>query len=81
MAPESEKQEHKVVFMHGFSQEEMTRIMRGVKSVVEDPGMVAFSMSTENNIDWKVKDLLADVIEEHEYMKKNPPPRKPASDV
>ena len=66
--------EHKVVFMHGFSQDEMTRIIRGVRSIVEDSGAVAFCMSTENNLDWKVKDLLTDVIEEHEYMKKNPPP-------
>lgn len=65
--------EHKVVFMHGFSQEEMTRIIRGVRSVVEDPASVAFCMSTENNFEWKVKDMLSDVIEEHEYMKKNPP--------
>ena len=30
-------------------------------------------MSTENNVDWKIRDLIADVTEEHDYMKKNPP--------
>jgi hypothetical protein len=68
--------DHKVVFLHGFSQEETTRIIRGVRSVTEDPGSVAFCMSTKNNLDWKVKDLIADVVEEHEYMKNNPPPPK-----
>lgn len=68
--------EHKVVFMHGFSQEEMTRIIKGVRSVVEDQGSVAFCMSTKNNLEWKVKDLIADVVEEHEYMKRNPPGRR-----
>jgi hypothetical protein len=72
--------EYKVVFMHGFSQEEMARIIRGVKSIVEDPGAVAFCMSTENNLEWKVKDLIADVTEEHDYMKKNPPPGASAGD-
>ena len=64
----------KVVFMHGFSQEEISRIMRGVKSIVEDPGAVAFCMSTDNNLDWKVRDLIKDVTEEHAYMRDNPPP-------
>lgn len=66
-------EEYKVVFMHGFTREEMSRIIKGVRSVVEDPGDVAFCMSTENNLEWKVKELLADVVEEHEYMKRNPP--------
>ena len=65
--------DHKVVFLHGFSQEEISRIMKGVRSVVADRGSVAFCMSTRNNLEWKVKDLLKDVSEEHEYMKKNPP--------
>ncbi len=65
--------DHKVIFMHGFTQEEMGRILRGVKSVVEDPGSVAFCMSTEKNLDWKVRDLIKDVTEEHDYMRKNPP--------
>ena len=59
--------------MHGFSEEEISRIMRGVRSVVADPSSVAFCMSTEKNVEWQVKALLADVTEEHEYMKQNPP--------
>ena len=59
----------RVVFMHGFSQDEMGRIMRGVKSVADDPSKVAFCMSTENNLDWKIRDLIEDVTEEHAYMK------------
>ena len=66
--------DYKVIFMHGFSQEEMSRIMRGVRSVVEEPGAVAFCMSTERNLEWKVGDLIKDVTEEHDYLKKNPPP-------
>ena len=65
---------YRVVFMHGFSHDEVVRIMRGVKSVVGDPETVAFCMSTENNLEWKISDLINDVTEEHDYMRKNPPP-------
>ena len=65
-----------MVFMHRFTQDEMGRILRGVKSIVEDPGTVAFCMSTENNLDWKIRDMLNDVTEEHDFMRKNPPPAK-----
>ena len=64
---------YKVVFMHGFNSDEMGRIVRGVKSIVEDSSSVAFCMSTENNLDWTIRDLLNDVTEEHDYMRKNPP--------
>jgi hypothetical protein len=64
---------YKVIFMHGFTQDEVGRILRGVKSVVEDPGKVAFCMSTDNNVDWKIRDLIDDVTEEHDFMKKNRP--------
>ena len=64
---------YRVVLFHGFSQDEMGRIMRGIKSVADDPGKVAFCMSTENNLDWKIRDLIEDVTEEHDYMKNNPP--------
>ena len=63
----------KVVFLHGFSQEEISRIIRGVKSVAADPGSVAFCMTTENNLEWKVKDLIKDVTEEHAFLRDNPP--------
>lgn len=65
--------DYKVVFLHGFSDDEIRRIMKGVRSVVEDPASVAFCASTDRNLKWKVKDLIKDVSEEHEYLKKNPP--------
>ncbi len=48
--------------------------MRGVRSVVSDPRSVAFCTSTPKNLEWKVKDLITDVVEEHRYMQRNPPP-------
>ncbi|MFP4364582.1 MAG: DUF3783 domain-containing protein [Spirochaetia bacterium] len=63
----------KMVFLHGFSQREALKIMKLVKTGLDDTGEIAFSMSTEKNMEWKVRDLVQEVLEEHEYMKKNPP--------
>ncbi len=63
--------DRRVVFLHGFSDEEITRIIRGVKSVVGDADSAAFCTSTATNLEWKVQDLIDDVLKEHDYMKKN----------
>lgn len=63
----------RVVFLHGFSQDEIKKILSAVKLAFDKPLDVAFCMSTQNNMNWKVKDLISDVREDHEYLKKNPP--------
>ena len=62
--------DERVVLIHGFSREETIAIMRAAKSAVEDPQGVAFTTSTPNNIEWKLRDLITEVREEHEYMRK-----------
>jgi cysteine sulfinate desulfinase/cysteine desulfurase-like protein len=66
-----------VILMHGFSHEQMITIMRAAKAAAKelgvDPLSIAFTSSTPTNMEWKLKDLIAEVREEHEYMKKNPP--------
>lgn len=60
----------KLIMLHGFSQEEALGLLRMIKANQEDPRSVAFCMTTETNMDWKIKDLIADVTEEHAYMMK-----------
>jgi hypothetical protein len=66
-----------VVLLHGFSSEQALAIMRAAKAAASDsgadPSEIAFAMTTPTNVEWKVSQLLAEVAEEHEYMKKNPP--------
>ncbi|HOJ98948.1 MAG TPA: DUF3783 domain-containing protein [Termitinemataceae bacterium] len=68
-----------VVFLHGFSREQLGAIMRAVKAVAAETGMdpkeIAFATSTPTNMEWKVRDLIDEVRQEHEYLKNNPPPR------
>lgn len=63
----------RVVFLHGFDQAEIRKIMTAIKLAFEKPLDIAFCMSTQNNLQWKVQDLIRDVREDHEYLKKNPP--------
>lgn len=73
--------DERVVLIHGFSREETIAIMRAAKSAAEDPQGIAFTTSTPTNLDWKLRDLIAEVREEHEYMRKNPPGGMPPGDM
>ena len=70
--------DERLIFMHGFEREDVLKILRAIKTLVDDPRGVAFTTSTPTNLEWKVKDLISEVRKEHEYMMKNPPRAKPA---
>jgi hypothetical protein len=66
-----------VVLLHGFSNEQALVLMRAAKKAAAetglDPASIAFAMTTPTNVEWKVADLLTEVADEHDYMRKNPP--------
>jgi hypothetical protein len=72
--------EGKFILLHGFTREELSAVMRAVKSAVMDPGEIAFAVTTDTNREWKVDDLVREVTEEHEYMKNNPPGKPPGQE-
>ncbi len=59
----------RVVIMHGFEKEKVFEIMRAVKASVDNPSEIAFSVSTPTNLEWKLKDIISDVREDHTYFK------------
>ncbi len=63
----NEASDGKVIIMHGFEKEKVFEIMRIIKASVENPNEIAFSMSTPVNLDWKLKDIISDVREDHAY--------------
>ncbi len=65
--------ENKVIIMNGFTYDEITRIMRSVKGMFENPKDLIFAKTTENSLEMKLKDLIIDMSEDHEYLKNNPP--------
>ena len=54
--------------MHGLSPEEATAAMRAVKAALGTKDGVAFAMSTETSLTWKLSDLVGHVLEEHAAM-------------
>ena len=62
--------EEKLIFINGFSREEVFEIMRAVKKVVKEPQDVAFCMGTHDNMSFTVKELISQVTEEHRMMTK-----------
>ncbi len=60
----------KLIFINGFSREEVFEIMRTVKKVVKDPQDVAVCMGTPANMFFTVKELISQVTEEHRMMTK-----------
>lgn len=68
--------DERMILIHGFSREDTMKILRAVKGSLDDPAGIAFSVTTDTNREWKVGDLIQEVREEHEYMRKNPPEQK-----
>ncbi|HUW69970.1 MAG TPA: DUF3783 domain-containing protein [bacterium] len=58
----------KVVVMHGMTQDEAVRTMRAVKAAMGVTNEIAFAMTTETNMTWKLADLVEHVLEEHSQM-------------
>lgn len=65
----------RLILMHGLDQAQAVAAMRAVKAALGSPDDLAFAMTTESNLDWPVAELVEHVLEEHEYMRKNPPGR------
>jgi hypothetical protein len=63
-----------VVFFHGFSDKILFDLIKAVKEAARtagvDPSLIAFTSSTPTNLNWKIKDLIREVRQEHEMMKK-----------
>ncbi len=72
---ESEKNalDNKVIILNGFSYEEIDKIMRSVKQLFEKPRDLIFAKTTPTSIKMTVAELIEDISEDHEYLKKNPP--------
>lgn len=56
--------------MHGFEGDSLIAAVRAIKSVLPDPGGIAFASTTPVNVDWKVGELVEHVAEEHEAFRK-----------
>jgi len=67
--------QHKVIIMHGYSAEEINKIMKTVKSLFTNTRNFVFAKSTKKSLETKLGDLIEDMCTDHEYLIKNPPKR------
>lgn len=58
----------KVIYLHGFTRKELYALVDLIKKGVENPSEIAFCTSTANNLEMKVKQLVAEVRSDHNYV-------------
>ena len=63
------KNDTKIIVLHGFTSEEALVAMRALKAGLPSAGDAAFATTTETNLEWKLKDLVEHVSEEHRQYK------------
>lgn len=59
------KHDQKIIVLHGFEPEEALAALRALKSALPSAGDAAFATTTKTNLEWKLKDLIEHVSEEH----------------
>ncbi|MCD6123434.1 MAG: DUF3783 domain-containing protein [Spirochaetales bacterium] len=67
----STEKEPKIMIFHGLSDEEAAFYMKLIKQSSKQPKSFIFAMTTPTSLEWKVKDLIAELKEEHDYFKEN----------
>ncbi len=61
--------DRKIIIINGFSEEELKEFLSWYKQNEKLPKSI-FAVVTEHSIEWKVKDLLEELVKEDEEMKK-----------
>ncbi len=60
----------KVIVFHGFSKEELPALMKAIKEAAGEEEDIIMAVSTPTSLEWKLKDLIAELVREHEFFKK-----------
>lgn len=56
------------LLLHGFTEEELHVLIKICKTLFPDKDLV-FAVPTDTSMQWKVSELIEEVLKEHEYMK------------
>jgi len=68
--------DQKVIVLHGFDPEEALAALRALKAALPSAVDAAFATTTETNLEWKLKDLLEHVSDEHRQYREMAKSRK-----
>ena len=58
-------EDFKAVILHGYTNEEAVAVMRAVKTLGLGAASTAFATTTPTSVEWKVRDLIEHLAEEH----------------
>lgn len=61
--------DERLLLLHGFTEEELPILMRACRTLFPNKDLV-FAVTTETNMEWKVSELIDEVLKEHQYMKR-----------
>lgn len=75
--PDKDYLQNRVVIMNGFDDTEINAVMNAVKKLFPGKGSVIFAKTTKHSLEMKLGELIIDMSQDHEYLQKNPPTRKP----
>lgn len=65
--------DHRVIIMHNLTLPEIDLVMRAVRRELDTSKDTVFAKTTENSLKMNLNELIDDMCEDHEYLKKNPP--------
>ncbi len=68
--------QEKVIYLHGFEKDDLFKVIKAIKAAVDNPGEIAFSTSTPTNLEWKIKDKVTEVMEDHAFFKEQEKKKK-----
>ncbi len=69
MAADQHHLKSKVLIMNGFSNQEISLIMKTLKEQFEKPEELIFATTTAHSLEMKVREVIEDLSGEHEYFK------------
>ena len=70
---DNQTDQNKVVILHGFTREQIHTVMKAVRNEIEHGETIAFAKTTEHSLKRTLGDLVGDISQEHDYMRKHPP--------
>ncbi len=61
------------IILHGFTNQDIDLILRAVKQLFVPKKDIVFAKTTPTSLKMRLGALIADISEDHEYLKNNPP--------
>ena len=81
MGAEQPPPQQPAIILHGFSNQDIDLILRSIKQLFIPKRDIVFAKTTPTSLKMRLETLIADISEDHQYLRNNPPrpPKKESS--